>query len=98
MKEFDEPYTLLRQRRSVLHQLVAQTGKGEAQNLFDMARRAFEARRKKVSVLDRLEEDEGAEYNISIEVSDSKNKSEGANPGDFTLKVDVGNSADNTAL
>lgn len=41
LKEFNEAYTLLRCRNSLLYQLVAQTGASEAQKLFDIARKKY---------------------------------------------------------
>ena len=41
MKEFDRPYTLLRCKNSILYSLVIQTGKCDAQNLFELAYKSY---------------------------------------------------------
>ena len=38
IKEFDKPYNLLKSKNNLLYKLVAQTGRDEAQKLFEMAR------------------------------------------------------------
>ena len=40
IKEFDKPYNLLKSKNNLLYKLVAQTGRDEAQKLFEMARRS----------------------------------------------------------
>ena len=52
LKEFDRPYKLLRCKNSLLFSLVIQTGKCDAQNLFELAYKSYlEATRVDESVL-----------------------------------------------
>ena len=41
LKEFDRPYKLLRCKNSLLYSLVIQTGKCDAQNLFELAYKSY---------------------------------------------------------
>ena len=62
LKEFNEPYSLLRCRNSLLYQLVAQTGASEAQKLFDIARKKYMERHpaKAIHASNKPEEEMGA--------------------------------------
>jgi len=51
LKEFNEPYTLLRCRNSLLYQLVAQTGPSEAQQLFDITRKKYMERHPQKAII-----------------------------------------------
>ena len=89
LKEFNEPYNLLRCRNSLLYQLVAQTGHAEAQKLFDIARKKYlERHPKKVMPSDNPEEEMGALEQVEqYEDEGVELKSEGSN-GDSEGKRD----------
>lgn len=91
LKEFNEPYNLLRCRNSLLYQLVAQTGHSEAQKLFDIARKKYHERHPKkampasesaedeMGALEEVEQDddEGVEVK-SVGESNGKKSDDGA--------------------
>eukprot|EP00794_Sanderia_malayensis_P020178 gene20178-22153_t len=74
VKEFDEPFSLIRRKTSLLYQLVKQTGNVEALNLLDIAKKCYEAKQgeKRESdgqVSNEIVNGDGVYFDVSLEAS-----------------------------